>query len=158
MKIKLVVVDLELSPRARRIVAATLVPAVVLSGGAIAYAGTLHAWADGDTLTATDLNGNFKDLDGRVSTLETAKTADEQSLASQGSSITKLQAVAGAIFKKNGNDGTVPCDAFCPGTQWGPSGTCVAAFDTKLGQFVSCSAKGSMSGPQLTCYCSQFSF
>jgi len=70
MKLKLVVVDLELSKRAKRTLVAALVPALVLGGGAIAYASNLHVWADGDTLNATDLNGDFSQLDGRLVKLE----------------------------------------------------------------------------------------
>src|SRR5262249_54396137 len=52
--------------------AAMLVPILVVAGGAVAYAGTLHLWKDGDTLFAADLNGNFSNLDMRVTTLENA--------------------------------------------------------------------------------------
>jgi hypothetical protein len=180
MKIKVVVIDLELSARAKRRAAAALVPVVLLVGGAVAYASSLHVWADGDTLSAMDLNGNFTQLDMRVTTLEsakmqdeqalatltasvsalqTSKSTDEQTIASQGSSIAKLQGVVGSIVKKGGDNGTATCDTYCAGTQWGPSGTCVGAFDTASGQFVACSALGSNPGnAQLTCYCTQFSF
>jgi hypothetical protein len=70
MKLKLVVVDLELSKRAKRVMAAALVPVFVVAGGAVAYANVLHVWAQGDTLNASDLNSNFAGLDGRVTTLE----------------------------------------------------------------------------------------
>jgi hypothetical protein len=73
MKIKLVVVDLELSKRAKRIVATMLVPILVIAGGALAYAGVPHTWANGDKLDATDLNANFANLDGRLSPLAAAR-------------------------------------------------------------------------------------
>ena len=69
MKIKLVVVDLELSTRAKRLAAALAIPLLVLGGGAVAYASVPHTWNDGDTLTAADLNTNFADLDTRVMAL-----------------------------------------------------------------------------------------
>lgn len=70
MKLKLVVIDLELSTRAKRIAAGVLVPVLVLAGGAIAYANVPHTWSNGDTLEAADLNGNFTSLDQRVTALE----------------------------------------------------------------------------------------
>jgi formylglycine-generating enzyme required for sulfatase activity len=70
MKLKLVVMDLELSKRAKRIAAGVLVPVLVIAGGAIAYANVPHTWKDGDTLNATDLNGNFSAVDQRLLALE----------------------------------------------------------------------------------------
>jgi hypothetical protein len=76
MKIKVVVVDLELSRRAKRVAVMIAVSLVALTGGAIAYASLsapLHTWAAGDTLTAADLNNNFSNLtslDTRIKTLE----------------------------------------------------------------------------------------
>lgn len=81
MKIKLVVIDLELSARAKRIAAAVLVPALVLGGGAVAYAKVQHTWADGDTLSAADLNGNFNALDQRVTMVEQAAPAVTAAIA-----------------------------------------------------------------------------
>lgn len=73
MKLKLVVVDLEMSPRARRLLLRVGLPiAIVLGGGAIAYAGNLHTWSPNDPLTAADLNGNFSALDTRITNLEAA--------------------------------------------------------------------------------------
>lgn len=66
MKIKLVVIDLELSRRARRFATFGAVGALALSAAAIAYAGVPHTWNDGETLTAADLNSNFAALDSRV--------------------------------------------------------------------------------------------
>jgi len=79
MKIKLVVMDLELSKRAKRIAAAVLVPALVIAGGAIAYAGTLHVWNDGDMLNSSDLNGNFADHEARIAALESPANGTWQS-------------------------------------------------------------------------------
>jgi hypothetical protein len=31
------------------------------------------------------------------------------------------------IFDKHGNDGSVSCDMFCGGPQWGPVGSCIAS-------------------------------
>jgi hypothetical protein len=79
MKLKLVVIDLELSKRAKRIAAAALVPALVLAGGAIAYANVPHTWKDSDTLGASDLNNNFSALDTRLSKLEGSAAANPSS-------------------------------------------------------------------------------
>lgn len=70
MKIKLVVIDLELSTRAKRIAAAMAIPLLVLGGAAVAYANVQHTWSDGETLTAADLNGSFEGLDKRITALE----------------------------------------------------------------------------------------
>jgi hypothetical protein len=70
MKIKMVVVDLELSSRAKRVVAAVAVPLLVMGGSAVAYANVPHSWEDGHTLKAVELNANFDALDQRASKLE----------------------------------------------------------------------------------------
>jgi microcystin-dependent protein len=62
MRMKMVVVDLELSKRAKRIAATVAVPLLVLAGSAVAYAGEVHEWKDGDPLTAVDLNTAFKEV------------------------------------------------------------------------------------------------
>ena len=76
MKLKLVVVDLELSKRAKRIAVAALVPVLVIAGGAIAYANVPHSFKDGDVLNAADLNGNFDALDQRITKLEAAAASE----------------------------------------------------------------------------------
>jgi hypothetical protein len=57
---------------ARRVALLIGVPLAVLGGvRAVTWAAsTLHTWATGDTLSATDLNGNFTALDQRVAALE----------------------------------------------------------------------------------------
>jgi hypothetical protein len=72
MKMKLVVVDLELLPRTRRLATFFAIGVLALGGAAIAYAGVPRTWSDGDRLTALDLNGNFAALDGRVTSVEQA--------------------------------------------------------------------------------------
>lgn len=84
MTLKMVVLDLEMSKRAKRIAAAVLVPALVLAGGAIAYADTLHLWKDGETLDAADLNDNFTKLNAAVTALQQAAAADPFLAAMQG--------------------------------------------------------------------------
>lgn len=89
MKLKIVVLDLELTSRQKRIAAFLLVPAIVFGGGAIAYANVLHTWNDGDTLTAADLNGNFDTLNGSLDTVNS-------SVAALDTRITKLEGSAAA--------------------------------------------------------------
>ena len=71
MKIKVVVVDLELSDRTKRWLLRVGVSMLVLCAGAVALAaGTLHSWSTGDTLQATDLNGNFTAVAGQITDLQ----------------------------------------------------------------------------------------
>jgi hypothetical protein len=76
MKIKVVVVDLELSRRAKRVAVMIAVSLVALTAGAIAYASLsapVRTWASKDVLTADDLNKNFSNLaslDTRIEALE----------------------------------------------------------------------------------------
>ncbi|MBK8256808.1 MAG: hypothetical protein IPK82_29565 [Polyangiaceae bacterium] len=72
MKIKLAVIDLELSTRAKRIAAAVVVQLFVLGGAAVAYANVEHTWSEGELLTAAHLNGTFEKLDERITSLEAA--------------------------------------------------------------------------------------
>lgn len=80
MKFKLVVVDLEMSHRARHLAAIVVASLVALAGGAIAYASLSsppRIWNVGDVLGASDLNAAFSNLsalDTRITTLE-GKTA-----------------------------------------------------------------------------------
>jgi hypothetical protein len=71
MKLKIVIIDFELSPRVRRWALRIGIPAVVLGVGAVAFAGVmpLHTWNTGDILDAGDLNGNFANLQGQIMTL-----------------------------------------------------------------------------------------
>jgi hypothetical protein len=60
MKLKIVIVDLEVPPGAKKWALRLGIPAaVLLGGGAVAYAAGLVTWSDGQTLSAADLNGNF---------------------------------------------------------------------------------------------------
>jgi len=71
MKLKVVVVDLEVSPRAKRWALRIGIPLATLVGGAtLAWAASVHTWSDGDTLSAADLNANFSALQGEIATLQ----------------------------------------------------------------------------------------
>jgi len=69
MKIKLVIVDLEIPRHVKKRLLRIGVPiAAVLVCGGVALAAGLHSWNDGDTLTSTDLNANFSALQDQVNT------------------------------------------------------------------------------------------
>lgn len=69
MKLKVYVIDLEIPIRVKRWALRSAALLLVLGGAAIAVAaGPLHTWATGDTLQATDLNGNFTNLQGQINT------------------------------------------------------------------------------------------
>lgn len=77
MKIKILVIDPELSLRAKRALAIAAIPALLL-GGAVAYAAVPKTWTTGEVLKASDLNGNFDALDKSVTAIEKRVTAIEQ--------------------------------------------------------------------------------
>jgi hypothetical protein len=67
MKLKVVIVDLEIPPRVKKWALGAGIPvAVLLGGGAIAYASGLVTWKTGDTLQAADLNANFAYLQSEI--------------------------------------------------------------------------------------------
>src|SRR5271155_5310942 len=69
MKLKIVLVDFEIPPRVKRWGLGIGIPVIVLGVAAAAFAATpLHAWATNDTLQATDLNGNFANLQAQITT------------------------------------------------------------------------------------------
>jgi hypothetical protein len=78
------------------------------------------------------------------------------------SSITALQSDVGAlkaradlrVSYKSGNNGTVSCDVFCAGENWGGwTGTCVAAERLDTRTYVGCAATNSTNG--LDCWCAK---
>jgi hypothetical protein len=72
MKLKLVVVDLEISPRAKRIALRIGLPLLVLGVASAAFASVPVTFTAGSTLHAADLNSNFSALDARITALENA--------------------------------------------------------------------------------------
>jgi hypothetical protein len=71
MKIKLVVIDLEIPHRVRKWAIRVGLPAALLLGaGTVAYAGGLVSWSAGQTLTASDLNENFNYIQGEIAALQ----------------------------------------------------------------------------------------
>jgi hypothetical protein len=73
VKIKIVVVDLEIPPRAKRAALGIGLPIALLAGAsAIAYAGVPKVWTAGEPLKAAELNQDLAGLDQRLSSLESA--------------------------------------------------------------------------------------
>src|SRR5262245_32859831 len=73
MKLKLVIVDLEIPQNVKKRLVRIGVPiAVVLICGGVALAAGLHTWSDGDALTSADLNGNFSALQDQITTQSTS--------------------------------------------------------------------------------------
>jgi len=67
VKLKVYVIDLEIPAHVKRWTLRIGALVLVLGGAAIAIAATpLHTWATGDTLQATDLNGNFTNLQAQI--------------------------------------------------------------------------------------------
>jgi hypothetical protein len=67
MKLKVVIVDLEIPPRVKKWAIRIGIPVgVLLGGGAYAWAAGLVSWNPGQTLTNTDLNGNFTYIQGEI--------------------------------------------------------------------------------------------
>ena len=67
MKLKVYVIDLQIPAHVKRWTLRIGALLLVLGGAAIAIAATpLHTWATGDTLQATDLNGNFANLQAQI--------------------------------------------------------------------------------------------
>jgi microcystin-dependent protein len=88
MKIKVVVVDMEISRRGKRILATIAASVAVVVGGAIAFASVPHSWSSGERLMATDLNANFSALDARATALEGQVAALQAEVALPGMIIT----------------------------------------------------------------------
>jgi hypothetical protein len=71
MKLKVVVIDLEVPPRVKKWGLRLGIPlGVLLGGGAVAYAAALVTWSNGQVLTAADLNNNFSQLQSQITALQ----------------------------------------------------------------------------------------
>ncbi len=72
MKLKVVVVDLEVPARVKKWGLRLGIPlAVLFGGGAVAYAAGLVTWTSGQTLTAQDLNNDFGLLETAIGAIGT---------------------------------------------------------------------------------------
>jgi hypothetical protein len=75
MKIKVITVDLEIPRRTKRMALLIGLPVLLLGLSAVAVAGVVNTFHDGDVLHAKELNDNFVDLDARIANLA-AKQSD----------------------------------------------------------------------------------
>lgn len=112
MKIKVYVIDVDLSPRARkiakRVAAGIVISLLALAGGAIAYASVPHTWTNGDVLQATDLNGNFTALDQRIGVTEaqiaTLNASNASYVLAEGSATSSNGQFADVVFDAESAD------------------------------------------------------
>jgi hypothetical protein len=78
MKFKIIIVDFEIPARLKHWGLRLGIPtALALGGGAVAYGAGVVSWVDGQTLKASDLNGNFAALDQRTTALEGAASCPD---------------------------------------------------------------------------------
>jgi hypothetical protein len=82
MKLKLVIVDFELSPRAKRLALRMGVPALILGMATVAYANVPNVFTSGEVLTAAALNADFALHDTEIAALQ----ADIKALQASGMS------------------------------------------------------------------------
>jgi hypothetical protein len=87
-------------------------------------------------------------------TLATNVSTLQSSVATLQSDVSTLMArVDLKVFVKGGNNGSVSCDTFCAGSQWGPVGTCVGSDLT--GTFIACATNPMISNASVgVCWCS----
>jgi hypothetical protein len=79
MKVKLVIIDLEIPRSVKKWGIRLGIPLAVLIGGStLAWAAMLHTWNSGDPLKAVDLNGNFAALQSEIAALQQSTTALQQ--------------------------------------------------------------------------------
>jgi|SRR5579859_3566446 len=105
MKLEIVVVDLQL-PRAVKTWAVRLgIPvALLLGGGAVAWAGGLVTWTNGQTLDASQLNGNFAYLQSEIDALNTTVAAVPK--------VTEWQSSCPSITWSNGSPAAASATCF----------------------------------------------
>ena len=61
------------------------------------------------------------------------------------------------LFDKGaGDNGSVSCDTYCNGSQWGPIGTCVSAKVVSNSSFIPCTYNPGNASTLLDCFCSSF--
>jgi hypothetical protein len=108
MKLKVIVVDLEISPRVKRLALRLGLPLAILGVATIAYASVPVTFTAGGTLHAADLNTNFSALDTRVTNLENndatsaSVTALQATVTSLQSTVTTLQASVTTLQTQEG--------------------------------------------------------
>lgn len=104
MKLKLVIVDFEMTRRSKVLVVGALVGALGLGVGTIAFAAPPKTWVAGEPLTAADLNANFADVQSQadqtaanVTTLQSQLTSTATNVANLSTSVNTLQSQIGSL-------------------------------------------------------------
>jgi hypothetical protein len=105
MKLKIVIVDLEIPPRVKKWGLRLGIPVLVLSVAAVALAAPLHTWNTGDVLQATDLNGNFNNLQSQITAIQTSVAA----LQDAGKPVTAVVGITATVAGANGGTATASC-------------------------------------------------
>jgi hypothetical protein len=111
MKIKIIVLDIPMSPLARRVTQAGLV-ALVLGAG-VAFAAPKHTFKGGDALPATQLNETLADLDTR---LQESRLVRNGAGGSYSVGATKLCGTTDSLplpFTADGKVGYAAAKAYC---------------------------------------------
>jgi hypothetical protein len=91
MRLKILVVDLEMSKHTKRVAVAICTGiAATLAGTAALLADVPNAFSDGDVLSAEKITGNFSDLDARIAALQTT-------LGDTGEAVGNLEAQMAAV-------------------------------------------------------------
>lgn len=154
MKLKLVIVDLEMSPRVKRLLLRLGLPiALVLGGSALAYANVPKVWNSGDKLLAADLNGNFSALDTRITSLEGGRVvgvANGKKYSVGATTFIKYTSTGGP-----NNNGTY--DGLAVGGYSGAKAACEAATSSVsahmcTGEEIARSAAVGIASPSTTCW------
>ncbi len=114
MKLKMVVVDFEIPARVKKWALRAGIPAVILTVAAVAWADSLHTWNSGDTLQATDLNGNFASLQTQITALQSQAHPASAFRADLSAPLTVLKADSATTIKP----GTVGFDL---GSEYSPT-------------------------------------
>jgi hypothetical protein len=122
MKVKIIAIDWELSPRLKRAILLLGLPAAaIVALCTIASASVPVAFTKNAPLKADDLNADFQNLDSRVTSLETTvaashvATADNATHASSADNATSA-AVATAVAAASVRIETSTCTPMYPGT------------------------------------------
>lgn len=103
MKLKMIVLDPELSTRTgRRIVGVGILTAIAAGGLAVA-APSLTSWSSGETLTASDLNANFNELAAAIEDVDANRGTFTN--LSTGEMWTEYRGYCGSTSARTGNLG-----------------------------------------------------
>jgi hypothetical protein len=97
MKLKVVIVDFELSPRAKRLALAIGIPAFILGVATVAYANVPNVFSSGEVLTAAALNADFAYHDTEIAALQTDIQTLQSTLSTLQSSATATQSALATL-------------------------------------------------------------